>query len=342
MKHLIIIGGGFAGAYIAKELEQEFNVTLFDTKDYFEFTPSILRTLVEPEHAKKIEVRHKTYLQKATIIQEAVTAIDQKKVITKKNEYSFDYLVIASGSRYNAPIKAQNIVIASRGKELQKYARQLQEAKHVLIVGGGVVGTELAAEIVQHFPHKTITLVHAQAELLERTPAKARRYAEAFLRKRGVELIFRERVTETKHKGKYVTDAEREIPADLVFLCTGIAPNSELMNDKDLNGKKFVKVNEFLQLTADQQIFAAGDVNDVKEEKTAQSAEKQAGVVVENIRALAEGRELQRYVSKPRPMVISLGKWDGIFIHKNFVLNGVVPSLMKQLIEWKTMRKYQR
>ena len=59
MKKLVIIGGGFAGAKIAKALESEFNVTLIDSKDYFEFTPSILRAIIKTKYLKKIQILHK-------------------------------------------------------------------------------------------------------------------------------------------------------------------------------------------------------------------------------------------------------------------------------------------
>ncbi len=55
MKRVVIVGGGFAGAYVARNLEKKFDVVLIDTKDYFEFTPSILRTIINPDHAKKIQ-----------------------------------------------------------------------------------------------------------------------------------------------------------------------------------------------------------------------------------------------------------------------------------------------
>lgn len=344
MKHLIIIGGGFAGAYLAKKLEQEFDVTLFDTKDYFEFTPSVLRTLVEPEHIKKIEVLHSSYLQRATIIREAVERVTPTEIIAGKKCYPFDYLVIASGSRYNSPIKEQDIIITMRGQELRNYAQKLENAKQVLIVGGGVVGTELAAEISEKYQEKKITLVHTQSSLLERNPLKARAYAEKFLQKRGVTILFNERVTGGKAK-RYQTDKKNSLTADLVFLCTGIIPNSEFLErdfGHSLNQKKFLHVNSYLQLEKNPTIFAAGDINDIKEEKTAQSAEKQAEVVCHNIRALEKKEQLQEYVSTQRPMVISLGKWHGIFIDKNFVLTGIIPSFLKRVVEWKTMWRYKR
>lgn len=391
MKRLVIIGGGFAGSFLAKKLEKKFAVTLIDSKDYFEFTPSIIRTLVEPKHLKKIEILHTAYLKKAVVVRGMVTAVRSSEVLVGANSYPFDYLVIASGSRYNAPIKSshfneQSVVIAARGEELRNYAKQLETAKKVLIVGGGVVGTELAAEIAEKFPDKKIVLVHANEELLERNPSKARKDAEAFLRKRGVEIIFNERVQGTKKvliKNKikvnagdghqeeiFVTDKKREISAEMAFLCTGIIPNSEFVEMKSsgaernqekscLDEKRFIRVNDFLQVEAKglSNIFAVGDVNNIPEEKTAQSAEKQAEVVAYNLLVIAENEgleklkeqkelmkleKLKKYVAKARPMVISLGKWRGIFVYSNFVWTGFLPGLLKMFIEWKTMRRYKK
>ena len=75
MRKLIIIGGGFAGAKIAKTLENKFDVTLIDSKDYFEFTPSILRAIIDTKHLKKIQILHKDYLKKSKIIKEYVKEI---------------------------------------------------------------------------------------------------------------------------------------------------------------------------------------------------------------------------------------------------------------------------
>jgi hypothetical protein len=36
--------------YCAQYLEDHFHVSIIDNKDYFEFTPSVLRTIVEPHH----------------------------------------------------------------------------------------------------------------------------------------------------------------------------------------------------------------------------------------------------------------------------------------------------
>ena len=344
MKKIVIIGGGFAGAYCAKKLEDDFDVTLIDAKDYFEFTPAILRTIVEPKHIKKIQVLHRHYLHKAHIIQDEAQEVTDTHVLTAKENIPFDYLIVCSGSTYNTPIKAKNMVIATRASKLRDYSQKLSSAQSVLIVGGGLVGVELAAEIADGYKDKKITIVHAKENLIERNHHKAIHYAHCFLRKRGVEIIFNERVVEHK-EGLYRTDKGKEFKPDLAFLCTGIQPNYEFLTKhfgNKLSDQHKIHVNNHLQIEGHERIFAAGDITDRNEEKTAQNAERQAATVVHNIYHREQGEQLEEYRSESRPMLISLGKWKGIFTYKKFVLTGIIPAFLKTFVERKTMNRYAR
>ncbi|HLD00696.1 MAG TPA: FAD-dependent oxidoreductase [Candidatus Nanoarchaeia archaeon] len=343
MKNLVIIGGGFAGAYAAKKLEPFFNLILIDTKDYFEFTPGILRTLIEPGHAAKIQVKHSTYLPRTKIIVEEVVDLNEHKVITAKHKISYDYLIICSGSIYNRPIKEKNMVFASRSKELQEYAQKLSKSKNVLIIGGGIVGVELAAEVIEKFPLKKIILVQANSELMPRNHPKARKLAQQFLEKRGVEVILNEKV-EYKNN-QFMTNSGKILTPDLTFFCTGIKPNYDFLKknfSESLNKSNFVEVDDTLQVKGRPHIFAAGDIAHLPEEKTAQGAEKQAQVVIDNILRLEHHKPLKKYYSLERPMVISLGKKNGLFLFRNIVLTGVIPALLKKIVEFKTMRRYYK
>lgn len=341
MKKAVIIGGGFAGSLAAKKLEKYFDVTLIDTKDYFEFTPGILRTLVEQKHAKKIQVVHSDYLHQAHLIKDEVQSITDQEVKTKDKFFSYDYLVIASGSKYSTPIKDKNLVITARAHELENYFQKLKKSKLVLIIGGGLVGVELAAEIICSYPEKEIILVHSKAELIDRNPTKARDYAKTFLKNKGVKIILSEMVD---LKNKKYTTKNLQFKPDIAFLCIGIMPNYRYLAQfcsTSLDEKNSLCVNKYLQVENHNNIFAAGDITSIKEEKTAQAAEKQAKVVVNNILRLDQGKELKEYNPKKKPMVISLGKWSGILVYKNFVLTGIIPGIMKGIIEWKTMIRYR-
>jgi apoptosis-inducing factor 2 len=341
MKKIVVIGGGFAGSLAAKKLEKHFEVTFIDNKDYFEFTPSVLRTLVEPQHAKKIQVVHSHYLHKAHIVRDEVKNITDKSVNTSKESYPYDYLVIASGSKYNSPIKDKDLVITARAHDLRNYAEKLKRSKTVLIIGGGLVGVELAAEIICKFPEKEVTLVHSKSELIERNPQKARDYVKKFLLKKGVKIIFNQRIE--VNKGVYKTKNKTFNP-DIAFLCIGIMPNYEHLAPHcsiSLDERNALCVNDYLQVENHSNVFAAGDITNIKEEKTAQSAERQAEVVVRNICKLDKGKELEEYNSEKKPMIISLGKWSGILLKEKFVLTGLIPGILKSFVEWKAMMKYR-
>ena len=345
MKRLVIIGGGFVGATVARELEGEFHVTLIDSKDYFEFTPSILRTIVEPDHMKKVQLLHSHYLKKAVLIREEVEEITEKNVVLKKKKVPYDYLVLALGSRYNSHIKESNVVLAMRATILREAHKELDQAKHVVIIGGGLVGIELAAEIAEHYTDtKKVTLIHSRNELIPRQTSKARLYAKRFFEKRNVALLLEDRLVDIKDSVLY-TKKGRKIKADMFFLCVGIKPNTKLVEKsfpKSLTERGAVSVNEYLQVKDLSHVFSAGDVSGIAEEKTAQNAERAACVIVENLRRkLREEKELKKYENKSRVMITSLGKWRGILTYKNMTLTGIVPGLLKSVVEWKSMRKFR-
>ena len=63
--------------------------------------------------------------------------------------------------------------------------------------------------------------------------------------------------------------------------------------------------------------------------------------MVKNILRMERGKELIKYIHNEKPMVISLGKDDGILVYKNFVLRGIIPGFLKRVIEWKTIKQYR-
>lgn len=341
MKKLVVIGGGFAGSIIAKELQGNFDVTLIDTKDFFEFTPSILRVLVEPEHVKKIQVLHTHYLDDSKIIKGEVSRIFDDYVFVNKEKIPFDFLVLASGSKYGFPFK-DGFVKTSRSNDLRNHHGEIEKSDRILIVGGGLVGVELAGEILWKYPEKEVIIVHSRNQLIQRSNKKAKEYARKYLEKRGVRLIFGEKVVGSR-KGVFFTDKKRDIKADMAFLCVGVNPNSGFVKEsfkKSVDEKGFVKVNGFLQMEGHENIFVAGDVSSFPEEKTAQNAHNHAKRVIKNILRKNKGRELLRYKPKERAMVLSLGKYNGIFTYKKFTITGIVPGIMKSMIEKMEMGKH--
>ena len=339
MKKLVIIGGGFAGSKIAKALEKNFDTTLIDTKDYFEFTPGILPAIVDMECMKEIQVMHSHYLSHANIIIGQVKKISEKEVSVNSKKIPFDYLVIASGSSYSFPFKEKDMVFANRAGELREHYTALTKAKKILIIGGGFTGVELAGEIACKYPEKETTIVHSMDRLLERQPKRVSNYARKILEKHGVRIIFNELIDSCKND-VYCTKKGTKIKTDLAFLCVGITPNSGFMKSnfsKLLDKRGHIATNQFLQMKDHKNIFVAGDVTDLKEEKTAQSALEHADIIIENLKRLENQKPLKSYTHIDRGMLISLGPHKGILSKGNFVLTGFIPRIIKSYIQRKQM-----
>lgn len=341
MKRVVIIGGGFCGSQVAQKLESKFDVTLIDDKEYWEFTPSVLRVLVEPEYKEKIRVKHKSYLKKSKIVVGIVKEVGKDYVKINGKKVNFDYLVISNGAYYHKFMR--NVLVATRSDELAKYNQKLIKSKNVAIIGGGFVGVELAAEICTHFPEKNVTIIHASNKLLDRSETRASNYAYNFLEKHGVKVILEEKAV-SNFNGEILTDKGAKVKTDVTFISNGMKCNADFMKkhfSNSLNERGAIIVNDYLLVNDSKNIFAGGDITNVQEEKTAQAAERHAEVIVRNILAIEKNGKMEKYVAKKRPIAISLGKWKGILDYGKIYLSGFIPAIIKRYVEYKTLRRYK-
>lgn len=338
---VVIVGGGFCGSYCAKKLEKIFDVTLIDSKEYFEFTPSIPHVICDIEHRDKIRVAHKDYLKKTNVIIDNVNSIEKNFVKVNKNMINYDYLILSSGSTYKAPFKSDVVTAISRSEDLVNFHNEIEKAEHILVIGGGLVGTEMAAELLT-CTNKKVTLIDQGDSLLKRNPEKVKEYAKNFLLKNKCEILFNDKVVKFG-KNKFLTERGKKLTADFAFICTGIIPNSKF-NFKNINAKFDSKghliPDEYLRVY--DNIFIGGDVVSLNEERTAQNARRHAKVICENIINSINGKELKKYTPKDTPLVISLGPRNGIFVYKNFVFTGLIPGILKKIIEKQVMFEYRK
>eukprot|EP01116_Phalansterium_solitarium_P016673 TRINITY_DN3923_c1_g1_i1.p1 TRINITY_DN3923_c1_g1~~TRINITY_DN3923_c1_g1_i1.p1 ORF type:complete len:531 (+),score=176.40 TRINITY_DN3923_c1_g1_i1:159-1751(+) len=414
-KRVVIIGGGYAGTFAAVDLEHYYKVTLIEPKDFFEFTPSRLRSIVEPNHTARIQVEHSSILKRAKVVHDKVVRVADGEVFTEKGigAIPYDYLIITSGSRYPDPHfprtgeppqrttsksvversssggsvtgggrssskygytmieqlstahlgddyddepshllgdqLGDEIVLSARAVYFGDFYRQIRRASSILVIGGGTVGVEMAAEIREHFPTKHVIIINSPDHLLKNMPPRSIRYAEQWFRHNNVEMVLGDRVVSQDGK-VFRTRNGREIRADLAFLCTGNVPNTEFLTngglpdpDKLVNQKSgLVRVNEFLQLQGYDNIFVAGDLTDIPatQEKLCQTAASEIKVVMSNIARSDAKRMMKRYRPKDCPMLISLGKYDGMLVYKSFTMTGFLPAVMKEFVEWKELVWY--
>lgn len=317
----------------------------------------------------------------------------------------YDYLLLATGSSYSPPIKsvlpekaqaAANVGSSGQScaeRELQTAAERrstsnsstgarlnrmqqlkcaaevLKASNNIVVIGGGTVGVELAAEIVGKYgKDKAVTLITSKGRLLDRMPAKAGEYAAKWLQRNAVRIVYNERVLpdSAHHKVDHHspkpttvhTDKGRTSAADLVYDCTGSPANVQLWQrmtssgasagDADVapvlasaNQSRGVAVSPTLQVVGHPNVFACGDCMCTQFEKTAFTAEISAMQAARNIISMENGRRLMSYPedvclgasAPPFIACVSLYKHDGILKFQSMVLTGYFASMMKAIIE---------
>ncbi len=344
---VVILGGGFCGALVAKLLDKRKNteVVLIDKKDYFEYTPSIHKVIFNSSYFKKISVPFSHFLKNTRVVTGKLKQVTPEFVEVDEEKITFDYLIISSGIDYPVFLEnKENVCVLKSGIEAAQMGAKIISQEHILIIGGGLIGTEIAGELVSKTKGKRLVIVHSHDRLLERNPIKASNYAQKFLEKNGAQIIFGERVVD--HKGNtFITDKSRNIDAESAFWCAGIKCNPWFMqgfSNSIFTERKALKVNEFLQLEGYQNIFVGGDINSVQEEKTAQNAKRHAHLIIKNLDRLKSNQSLIAHKPRSAPLVISLGDWTGIMTLPNgWVITGIVPGILKCLIEWWVLRTYK-
>ena len=377
---VVIVGGSFAGLRTQRELSDSFDVTLVDLKDYFEYTPGVLRLFTQPHRLRSLaaplpRTRNKLHVGEATAVES-----DKVRVRTRgaagaepaEVELPYDYLVLACGTAYPcAPVKptAEQPSLSSRQAAWDAAAAELREAPSAIVIGGGLVGVELAAEIVEAFPSKEVTLITSGAALCSTLPRRVGVGVRGWLEKRGVSVRFNAPVdTVDLAAGEVTLRNGATISAAVVYDCRGNGePNgAKLIGDEGKEGKegKEGEVSEAVdgkgRLVVDEtlrsrfgggRVFAAGDAMQLapcSDLKLGHTAELNADVVAENIRHLAahgggDGAAggLATYphgavgaAVAPRVFCVSLGEAYGIVSFNGVVVEGSIAAVVKGVLEW--------
>ncbi|MDN3613314.1 NAD(P)/FAD-dependent oxidoreductase [Vibrio gallaecicus] len=316
---ILIIGGGFAGVSAAQKLEKNgIETLLVDKKDYFEVTFATLRNVAAPDITKnKARKQYKSFLT-GSFIQSGVTKLKSSVATLEDGTLvEFKKAIIASGTRYpTMPIAKSKTALdlETRNGEMLGYNDELKSADKVLIIGGGVVGVELAGEIAYAFPVKKTVLAHNTGALLDGFKEKTRRIALEQLKSLGVEVEFN--ISYSNVDGAYIdSNTGKTSDADFVFQAVGTLPNSEFLQPHlphILDTKGFVKVNDKLEVTGQNNLYALGDVADVGEPKLGYLAQQQGEYVAKSIVKKLKNKKVKGYKRNPLIALIPTGQKSGV------------------------------
>lgn len=168
-------------------------------------------------------------------------------------------LLATGGAPRRLPFGADGVVYFRTVADYRR-VRTLPAGKHVAVVGGGFIGSEMAASLAM--AGYRVTLVFPEEGICGRAlPRDLSLHLNAYYSERGVDVRAGELLTALDRDagGFTLRTARAELRADLVVAGLGIVPNERLGADAGLAVDDGILVDERLR-TSDPSIFAAGDV----------------------------------------------------------------------------------
>ncbi len=281
-RDVVVIGGSAAGLTAATTIKRrhpEKSVTVLRNVSRTPVPcgiPYIYGTLRAVE--KNLIPDEMITSQGIDVIASHVEDVDRSsKIITCRDHESikYDKLIIATGSKPIVPplpgVELKNIFgVAKDPFFLQRIFSALQQAKNVVVIGGGFIGVEMAEQIarlqLEIQSDTQIALVEMQDCCLSLACEKEfGRDVEKELEKEGVTLYLSSQVrgfeadSEGKVKAVVLSDGSK-LDADVVILGIGARPNIELPEAIGLetDPQRGVLVDEYMQ-TSDPDVYSAGD-----------------------------------------------------------------------------------
>ncbi len=352
-EQLIIIGNGMAGGKLAEEIvtrdKDRYAITIIGEEPYGNYNRiKLVVKLKEPDLPDLFLNTPEWYAENGitAILGIAVNSIDRttKTVSLADGQMlSYDKLVIATGSRPIVPpmngLDLPGVFTLRRLEDVDRVREYLHDKNDVTVVGGGILGLELA--LMLRLLGKKVTISHLMPTLMEmQLPEEAGRYLKRHLEYLGVKFVMGTYITELLGSTAGVAEAMfkdgTSITTDAVFFNCGIRPNTDLARSTGLTFNKGIAINERLQ-TSDPDIYACGECIEYQGQIWGLVAP-----VYEQARTLAAimcGEDIIYTPSSPTPTrlksdipVVSMGKFKPDSSDEVTIFTDPASATFKQLI----------
>jgi len=199
------------------------------------------------------------------VLGRTITSINpQKKQLqdNRQESYTYERLLLATGgSPRKLPFGGENIIYFRTLEDYQRLRAMCAQGKHFGVIGGGFIGSEIAAALAMN--GEKVTMLFPEEGIGARVyPPELSLYLNDFFRGKGVKVLTGVNVKDLqKGKDSYllITDKGQPVPVDCVVAGIGIMPNVELARSAGLQIGNGIIVDDMLR-TDNPDIFAAGDV----------------------------------------------------------------------------------
>ena len=263
----IIIGGGMTGDSVAKgirEIDKEGTIALISSEPHLPYDrPPLTKDLWKGKEVEKI-YRGTDKLNAEIILNTEITSINPSaKEITdnKNNRYTYEKLLIATGGKViKLPFGEEHILYYRTLKDYEKLTLLAKTKNNFIVIGGGFIGTEIAAALAMN--GKKTTIVFPEMLIGERVfPKDLAEFVTKFYEDKGITIISGESALGIEKKGEKLvltTSSGKEIKTDAVVGGIGIRPNTEIAKSAGIKTDNGITVDKFLRTSIDN-IYAAGD-----------------------------------------------------------------------------------
>ena len=278
MEHIAIIGNGISGITAARHIRKLSNkkITVISSEtDYFFSRTALMYVYMGHMKFKHTQPYEDWFWDKNDIalkkgfVQQIDTA--QKKLVFSDGEpLTFDKLIIATGSKPNKfgwPGQDLKGVVSLYHKQdleaIETHAPNNTVCKHAVIVGGGLIGIELAEMF--HSRHIPVTfLVREDSYWSGILPSGESEMINNEIRKNGIDLRLESNLKQINAnadgsvKSIVITETGEEIDCDVVGLTAGVSPNIGFLEYSNIETNRGILVDRNLQ-TNIKDIYAIGD-----------------------------------------------------------------------------------
>jgi len=288
-RRVLIVGGSFAGLCVARDLKDEFLVTIVDAKEFFEYTPGVLRAYVKPKHLDALTFTLQPVIEGRMACKyiwgevldlngSERTATIQPMFSEAKETIDFDYCVIAAGCNFGVfhkwgeslwfptihaaarpegswPHLDERFLEGRRRHILEEYGaiqKLSDKAASILVVGAGFIGVEWVTELQHFFPKLKLTIIDFLPQCLGPLPAKAAAYCSKYMDKHGIKQFYNTKYD--ANSPEFWRKIELPSRPDKEYVCIGVKASNYFMpkdtlSEKGPGGGGWILMNTSLAVT---------------------------------------------------------------------------------------------
>lgn len=374
-KKVLIIGGGYGGIRAARNLEKhsELDITLIDSKPYHYLQTDVYDFIANKTTITDISVSLITlfYGSNVGFLQRKIIKIlsGENKIITEcGEELSYDYLIVANGSRTFFPSFVEGLTEHAHGvksiKRAFEFKLKFEQAIYkkvesegtcslnpdfnIVIGGGGLSGVEIAAAMAEYSQRFfamggyvcggiSVHLIEGSADILNGLDSYLVEKSRKRLEKLGVNIITGHKILKVEEHSVHLSN-NITIPMNFMIWTGGIEVRKIEGDGFEYNQRGQLKVDECLRVKGFNNIFAIGDCAEIANisgkvlAPTAMLAEFSADIVTHNIIAIENGKKLKEVDFELPGVLVALGGYFTVGLVYGIKLSGFIGFLVKQAV----------